>query len=131
MPMSARRCRSSRARSTTARLCLRSFSRSDDRTLATSSQDEMRSAAATSTVAATVMRSRTVPQVRCLRGDITLDGGRRCVGDEPVAGAAYRQDRLDAERRIDLLAHIADVRLDDVRVALEVGTPDLVEQHRL
>src|SRR5690349_25015064 len=126
--MSTRRCRSSSARSTTARLWLRSFSRSEDRTLATSSQEEMISAAATSVVAAMVMRSRTVPHARWLRGDIVRGGGRRRVRDESVAGAAHRQDRLDAERRVDLLAHVADVDLDDVRVALEVGSPDLVEQ---
>src|ERR1700704_5831109 len=54
--------------------------------------------------------------------------GRSCwFVDESVARAADGLDALGAEGLIDLLAQIADVHLDDVRVALEVDAPHVVE----
>ena len=46
---------------------------------------------------------------------------------EAVAGAAHGLDRRAAERPVELVAQVADVDLDDVRVALEVVVPDVVE----
>src|SRR3954452_16004246 len=45
----------------------------------------------------------------------------QCVADEP-----HRLDQRWAER-VELLAQVADVRLDDVRVAAEVVVPHVVE----
>src|SRR4051794_19512183 len=53
--------------------------------------------------------------------------GRR---PERVANAADGVDQRRAEL-VDLLAEIADVRLDDVRVALEVVLPNMIENLRL
>ena len=57
--------------------------------------------------------------------------GRGCgsltVRADPVPGAADRADALATERPVDLGAQMADVHLDDVRVALEREVPDAVE----
>ena len=97
--------------------------------VATRSHDPTIIAVATSTVAATVIRSRTVPH-EPRATDVGPSSGISVGGvrDQAVAGTAHGEDGLHAERRVDLLADVADVDLDDVRVALEVGAPDLVEQ---
>src|SRR3954470_1834780 len=130
-PLRASVCRYLRALLTTAWLAARWSERKEDRTVATRSHDPTIIATATRAVAATVMRRRTVPHELPLRRlGIVRDLGRG-VRDQAVARPAHGQDGLHAERRVDLLAHVADVDLDDVRVALEVGAPDLVEQDRL
>ena len=50
---------------------------------------------------------------------------------EPVARAAHGLQRLQAEGRVDLLAEVAHVHLDDVGVAGEVDPPHVVEDLRL
>src|SRR6476660_5391196 len=49
---------------------------------------------------------------------------------DDVAGAADRVDQFRLDR-VDLLAQVADVELDDVRLALEVVLPHPVEDLRL
>src|SRR4051794_20173235 len=52
----------------------------------------------------------------------------RCLDD--VAGTPDRVDQLGLDV-VDLLAQVADVELDDVRLALEVVLPHAVEDLRL
>src|SRR5690348_3828135 len=47
---------------------------------------------------------------------------------EPVPDAAHRLERMAAEGPIDLLAQVADVDVDDVRVALEGDVPGRVQK---
>ena len=54
----------------------------------------------------------------------------RSRGFEHVAGLPHRLDQRRAER-VELLAQVADVGLDDVRVAAEVVVPDVLEDLRL
>src|SRR6187455_454957 len=72
--------------------------------------------AATSPIAV----SETTTVSRRARRDTELGLAER-VADEP-----YRLDQRRAER-VELLAQVADVRLDDVRVAAEVVVPHVVE----
>ena len=46
-----------------------------------------------------------------------------------ISGAAHRLDQRDAAAAIDLGPETADVRLDDVRLRIEVILPHLFEQH--
>ena len=46
---------------------------------------------------------------------------------QPVAGTANGLDRVPSERPIELVTEVPHVDLDDVRIALEVVVPDVVE----
>src|SRR5690349_13872873 len=54
-------------------------------------------------------------------------GWSAAVGGDPVAGAADGLDRVAPERMVDFLAQVADVDLDDVRVAVEMRVPDVLQ----
>src|SRR4051794_9249198 len=83
---------------------------------------------ANASVATIVSRTRTVwGNQRRFGRDLSSSD----IGEELVARAAHRLDRLDPERRVDLLAEVADVDLDHVRVAGEVDAPHVVEDLRL
>src|SRR6478672_13084063 len=73
-------------------------------------------AAATTSVATAVMRTRTERN----------DG--LSIGDQPVADAAHGLERGPPERHVDLAPEIPDVDLDDVAIASEVVAPHLIEQ---
>ena len=73
-------------------------------------------AAATTSVATAVMRTRT-----------ERNEGLP-IGDQPVADAAHSLEGGPPERCVDLSAEVADVDLDDVSIAPEVMAPYLVEQ---
>src|SRR3954454_17916154 len=107
-PRAASTWRKRSALSTTWWLAERWSERNDDRTVATSNHDPTIIAVAMCTVAATVIRSRTVPQEpRLGRRAIvrSLGGG---VRDQAVARTAYGEDGLHAERRVYLLPDVAD-----------------------
>src|SRR4051794_16742560 len=120
----------SNASASATRLADCASSRSEVRTARTMIHDDNISARATTTVAATVIRTRTVPhnldvrRMRLLGGVVSRRVSRcvdrRGVGDEAIARTAHREDRLQSERRVDLLAEVTDVDLDDVRIAGEV-----------
>ncbi len=83
------------------------------------------SATPTITTAATVIRKRTVPDPdrrRAREAEVSAT-----VGVEPVSRPAARLDRVPAERAVELVAEVAHVDLDDVRVAFEVVVPHVVE----
>src|SRR6476646_4786236 len=78
-------------------------------------------------VATIVKRTRTV----C--GNQRRFGGASSslIREELVTRAAHGLDRLDPERRVDLLAQVPDVHLDHVGIAGEVDPPHVVEDLRL
>src|SRR6266545_433577 len=84
-------------------------------TARTSPQAARAIAMATIAVAMAVMRTRTV----C---------SRLLIGHQPVTDAAHRLEGAPVERDVDLAPEVADVDLDHVGFAVEVGTPDGVEQ---
>src|SRR5258706_13716017 len=47
---------------------------------------------------------------------------------QPIADAADRFNGRSRERPVDLVAQVADVDVDDVRIALEREVPDVLEQ---
>src|SRR5205823_8904809 len=83
-------------------------------TMRTSPNAAALSAMAKTSVATIVSRTRTVCGHQARRTSSLL------IGQQLVARAAHRLDRLDAERRVDLLAQVADIHLDDIGVAGEV-----------
>src|SRR5690349_3159471 len=89
------------------------------RSSSTTANPAITSATATTAVAATVVRVRSEPRMSA-----TVPG-------QPIPRAADRGDRLATERRIEFAAECADVDLDDVRVAVVRGIPDVVEDLRL
>src|SRR5581483_12420776 len=69
--------------------------------------------------------------VRSRSGALTAQLNRSGAGRlDDVPGAAHRVDQLRLHR-VDLLAQVADVELDDVRLPLEVVLPHPVEDLRL
>src|SRR5699024_2922743 len=88
------------------------------RTVTTRGTAPMARATATTSTAAAVVRRRT--EARRHRISPT-------VARQPVAGATEGLDRIAAEGPVDLVAQMADVDLDDVRVALEVDVPHRLE----
>src|SRR4051812_3633504 len=67
---------------------------------------------------------------------LTLEGRRRrrvlaAIGVHPISGTAHRLQRLAVERQIDPAPEMADVDLDDVRVAVEGLVPDVLDDLRL
>src|SRR6478752_7510528 len=84
---------------------------------------------ANASVAMIVSRTRTVCGHQVRRG-ASSSTTSSVIGEELVARAAHGLDRLDAERRVDLLPQVADVHLDHVRVAGEVDAPHVVEDLR-
>src|SRR5512139_1513953 len=87
----------------------------------------MTSTTATTTVASSVSRDRTVPRWRLPRDP--PDSPR--IADQPVPRTSHRLYVVPAERLVDLAAQPSDVDLDDVRVPVEVVLPDAVEQLEL
>src|SRR5262245_53264323 len=94
------------------------FSVRDPLSTVTSSRAPLASARPTTRVAPAVVRRRTEPGRR--RRSAT-------VGCQAVAVAPHRLDGRAVEGQVDLLAQVADVDLDDVRVALELVVPHVVE----
>src|SRR3954447_20749078 len=92
------------------------------RTSFTSPNAAALNAIAKASVATTVRRTRTDCGHQCRRG-----AASSVIGQELVARAAHGLDRLHPERRVDLLAEVADVHLHDVGVAREVDAPHVVE----
>lgn len=78
------------------------------------------SARATTSVAATVVRARTVSPYQ--RG-----GASVAIDVKPEADHAERPDRASSERCVDLAPPLQDVHLDDVGVALEREIPYMRE----
>src|SRR5689334_20236428 len=70
----------------------------DSRTESTSHAPATYTAMPVTSIATSVIRSRTLPS-------------RSRTGDHPVPRAAHRDDRVPAEGRVDLLAQVADVHL--------------------
>src|SRR6476619_9761 len=58
--------------------------------------------------------------------------GRGIVGfvPEPIADTADRLHGCPAEWAVDLVAEVADVDIDDVRITLEREVPDVLQQLR-
>src|SRR5690625_2284335 len=83
-------------------------------------------ATATTSVATTVVRRRTDPRRsnRRTRPSAT-------VACQPVPGTAHRLDRVALVRSVDLVAQVADVDFDDVRVAVKREVPHIVEDVEL
>src|SRR5467141_188386 len=57
----------------------------------------------------------------------------RCIAglaSDPVANAPDRLQRRTLEGSIDLVSEVADVDVDDVRIAVEGEVPDMLQQSR-
>src|SRR5205085_11014487 len=81
-------------------------------------KDAIARATANRPVAARVTRRRTDPR---------RTGSVLRVSAQAIAGAAHGADEVRLEWLVDLAPQVADVHLDDVRVAREVHAPDVVE----
>src|SRR6476469_9592525 len=84
--------------------------------------------AATSTTVSAVSRARSEVRASGLAGRRTGSPAGRPDG---VAEAAHRLDQRRLAGPVDLLAQVADVRLDDAGIAVEVVAPDVIEDLRL
>src|SRR5262249_33983878 len=82
------------------------------------------SATVTTSVAATVVRARTVVRRH-------HQGRSATVGIQPVPDQPDGLDRRPAERLVEFLAQMPDIDLDDVRVAVEGEVPDVVQNGAL
>src|SRR4051812_21844484 len=99
----------------------RIWSVSPIRSIVTSSIAPRSRTAPTTSTAATVERTRTVP-ARCHQPRRSA-----AIDRQPVSHAPYGLDRLPAEGPVQLVAQAPHVHLDDVRIALEVVVPDVRE----
>src|SRR5690348_12950756 len=77
-------------------------------------------AAATTTVAAMVIRTRTERR--------RASGWASGIGDHPVAHAPHGLQRPAAERGVDLAPQVAHVHLDHIGVTVEVAPPHRLQQ---
>src|SRR5262245_14106730 len=100
----------------------------------TSSQPAVPTATAVTSIAASVMRTRTDCSGWSQRGHRPAGPERAGLAtvDQPVAAdGPHRLERTPPERRVDLAAQVADVDLDHVVVAREVLAPHLPQEFDL